>query len=82
VGALNAAVARNQLRLKPHRFGKRNRRFDSPRRQSRGICPVAFILRERARHMVNRWCAAPADARRDVPGVNLTLNRIGLEQWD
>jgi hypothetical protein len=44
------------------------------------ICPVAFILDERAPLMVNRWCAAARKpARRDVPRVNLTLNRIGLE---
>ncbi|WP_334446758.1 hypothetical protein [Bradyrhizobium sp. AZCC 1610] len=32
------------------------------------ICPVAFILRERAPLMVNRWCAAAGKASiRDVP---------------
>src|SRR6266481_9511817 len=43
------------------------------------ICPVAFILRERAPLMVNRWCAQPAmllasgvPACKRCSGVNLT----------
>jgi hypothetical protein len=32
------------------------------------ICPVAFILNERATLMVNRWCAAACKAApRDIP---------------
>jgi hypothetical protein len=43
------------------------------------FCPVAFIFSERHPRMVNRWCAAVAARFTTVPGVNLMLNRIGLE---
>jgi hypothetical protein len=43
------------------------------------ICPVAFILGERGPFMVNRWYAAFAKRAIAVPGVNLTLNRVGLQ---
>jgi len=36
---LTSAFARHQLKSKPHRFGKRQRRFDSPRRQFRAVLP-------------------------------------------
>jgi hypothetical protein len=52
-----SAFARHQLKSKPHRFGKRKRRFDSPRRGFRAFCPVAFIFGERGMRMVNRWYA-------------------------
>jgi hypothetical protein len=48
---------------KSHRFGKRVRRFDSPRRQRRADLPVAFIFDERASGMVNRWCEAAINQR-------------------
>jgi hypothetical protein len=43
------------------------------------ICPVAFILSERAARMVNRWCAAFEKRILACSRVNLTLNRIGLK---
>jgi hypothetical protein len=80
------AVARDQYKSKADRFGKRKRRFDSPRRQSASFCPVAFIFDERSAAMVNRWFAflplttAARSAR--VSGVNSTLNRICLKDED
>jgi hypothetical protein len=38
MGARNGASLPAKLKSKPHRFGKRNRRFDSPRRQ----CDTVF----------------------------------------
>jgi hypothetical protein len=44
------------------------------------ICPVAFILGERGPFMVNHWCAAFTNPVTACSRVNLTLNRLGLEQ--
>jgi hypothetical protein len=49
-----SALARHQLKSKPHRFGKQKRRFDSPRRQFCAVLSVAFIFGERRTRMVNR----------------------------
>jgi hypothetical protein len=45
--------AHSDLRLKSPRFGKHNRRLDSPRRQTAQFYLVAFILNERQSPMVN-----------------------------
>jgi hypothetical protein len=37
VGARTTPAACDQYKSKPNRFGKRKRRFDSPRRQSRAV---------------------------------------------
>jgi hypothetical protein len=73
------AFAPHQLKSKPHRFGKQKRRFDSPRRQFRAFCPVAFIFSERRARMVNRWCAAAGARSTAISGVNLKLNRLRLK---
>jgi hypothetical protein len=39
------ALARHQLKSKPHRFGKQKRRFDSPRRQFRMVLPDSVYFR-------------------------------------
>jgi hypothetical protein len=41
----SGASAHHQLRSEPHRFGKQNRRFDSPRRQSRAVLSGSVYFR-------------------------------------
>jgi hypothetical protein len=53
-----SALARHQLKSKPHRFGKQKRRFDSPRRPFCAVLSAAFIFGERRACMVNHLCAA------------------------
>jgi hypothetical protein len=63
-----------ELAAKPRPFGKRNRRFDSPRRQSRRFCPAAFIFDERGGGMVNGWYQPLQCASEAFSGVNPSLN--------
>jgi len=53
-----SALARDQLELKPHRFGKQKRPLDSPRRQFRAVSSASVYFQWTREHMVNRWCAS------------------------